>query len=231
MKKIFILSLFCLLSFYGYSQKVNISIIRTKDAASSEWQILDENYHQLIWENEFSDADSVSFSLDAERRYFLQVSITDILKQGVPLYTVLIDNEYILSAGLETEPGDYFYPFFTGTRESQTKIIGGANVSISDFPWQIYLISGSYQCGGSIISSGWVVTAAHCVKTTSGTTIPAASMTITAGSSTPTTSGTKYYVSQVIPHPYYNSSTLENDIALLKVSSTINCTNCKPVKI
>jgi hypothetical protein len=56
-------------------------------------------------------------------------------------------------------------------------------------------------------------------------------MAIIAGSSTPTTSGTRYYVSQVIPHPNFNSTTLENDIALLKVSSTISCTNCKPIKL
>lgn len=56
-------------------------------------------------------------------------------------------------------------------------------------------------------------------------------MAITAGSSTPTISGTKYCVSQVIPHPNFNSTTLDNDIALLKVSSTISCTNCKPIKL
>jgi secreted trypsin-like serine protease len=231
MRKLLILFLLCLLPLFGYSQKVNVGIIRTKDAALSEWQILDENYRQVIQENEYPDADSVVFSLEAGRRYFLQVSITDILKPGIPLYTLLLDNEYILSAGSETEPGDYFYPFFAGTRESQTKIIGGSDASISDFPWQIYLIAGNYQCGGSIISPGWVVTAAHCVKTTSGSTIPASSMTITAGSGTPTTSGTKYYVNEVIPNPSYSSTTLENDIALLKVSNTISCTDCKPVKL
>jgi hypothetical protein len=231
MRKSLILFLFCLLPLFGYSQKVNVCIIRTKDAAKAEWQILDENYRQVIQENEYPDADSIVFSLEAGKRYFLQISIIDIIKPGAPVYTLLLDNEHILSAGSETEPGDYFYPFFTGTREIQTKIVGGANASISDFPWQIYLISGIYQCGGSIISPGWVVTAAHCVKNTNGSTISASSMTITAGSSTPTTSGTKYYVSQVIPHPSFNSTTLENDIALLKVNGTISCTDCKPVKI
>jgi hypothetical protein len=56
-------------------------------------------------------------------------------------------------------------------------------------------------------------------------------MAITAGSSTPTTSGTRYYVSQVIPHPNFSGTTLENDIALLKVSSSISCANCKPIKL
>jgi len=230
MKKVLIISLLFLISFYGYSQKVSVTIVSTRGAGSSEWQVLDENYLQVIRGDEYP-GDSIVFSLEANKRYFLQVSITDILKPGVPLYTVLLDKEYILSAGSETEPGDYFYPFFTGTRETQTKIIGGTDAAISDFPWQIYFISGNYQCGGSIISPGWVVTAAHCVKNTSGNTISPSLMAIIAGSSTPTTSGTRYYVSQVIPHPNFNSTTLENDIALLKVSSTISCTNCKPIKL
>ena len=231
MKKVFVASLLCLISVCGYSQKVNVAIVRTKGAASSEWQILDENYLQVIREKEYPDADSVVFSLEANKRYFLQVSIIDILKPGVPLYTVLLDNEYILKSGQETEPGDYFYPFFTGIREEQAKIVGGSDASISDFPWQIYLISGNYQCGGSIISPGWVVTAAHCVKNTSGNTISPSQMAITAGSSTPTSSGTIYYVSQVIPHPNFNSTTLVNDIALLKIIGTINCSDCKPIKL
>jgi len=230
MKKILVISLLFLISFYGYSQKVSVAIVSTRGAAISEWQILDENYLQVIRGDEYP-GDSIVFSLEANKRYFLQVSITDILMPGVPLYTVLLDKEYILSAGSETEPGDYFYPFFTGTREAQTKIIGGTDAAISDFPWQIYLISGNYRCGGSIISPGWVVTAAHCVKNTSGNTISPTLMIITAGSSTPTISGTRYYVSQVIPHPNFNSTSLENDIALLKVSSTISCANCKPVKL
>jgi hypothetical protein len=231
MKKIFILLLLCLLSFYCYSQKVSVCLLKSKDAGRSEWQILDGNYRQVIREDEYPDADSVVFSLEAERHYYLQVSISEIFKPGVPLYTLLIDNESVLDAGSESESGDYFYPFFTGTREAQTKITGGTDAAISDFPWQIYLITGIYQCGGSIIAPGWVVTAAHCVRNSSGNTIPASSMVITAGTANPTTSGTKYYVTQVIPHESFSSTTLENDIALLKVSGTIGCTNCKPVKL
>jgi hypothetical protein len=70
MKKVFVASLLCLISVCGYSQKVNVAIVRTKGAASSEWQILDENYLQVIREKEYPDADSVVFSLEANKRYF-----------------------------------------------------------------------------------------------------------------------------------------------------------------
>jgi hypothetical protein len=231
MKKIVTSYLLLLVSFCGFSQKVNITIIRAKDAARSEWQILDENYRQVIREEEYPDADSIVFPLEAEKRYFLQVSIIDILKPGVDLYSVRFDNEHILDAGSEIEPGDYFYPFFTGTRKSQAKIIGGTDASISDFPWQIFLISNAYRCGGSIIAQGWVVTAAHCIFNTVGTTYPPSVISIVAGSTNPASSGTQYQVSEVIPHPSYNKTTFENDIALLRVTGTISCTNCKPIKL
>ena len=50
-----------------------------------------------------------------------------------------------------------------------TKIVGGTNANAADAPWQVALTSraGSdiYQaqfCGGTLINSDWVLTAAHC---------------------------------------------------------------------
>src|SRR5262245_44151527 len=51
------------------------------------------------------------------------------------------------------------------------RVVGGEPADIKDSPWQVALIFGRYSepfraqfCGGSIINSGWVVTAAHCVS-------------------------------------------------------------------
>ena len=48
------------------------------------------------------------------------------------------------------------------------RIIGGTETSSNEFPWQVYLVmetnSGSrLVCGGSLIDSKWVLTAAHCL--------------------------------------------------------------------
>lgn len=47
------------------------------------------------------------------------------------------------------------------------KIVGGVDATPGDFNWQVTLYSrGSFICGGSLINSAWVVTAAHCITPT-----------------------------------------------------------------
>ena len=106
---------------------------------------------------------------------------------------------------------------------SQSKIIGGGDVEISDYPWQVAV---SYQgldfaslCGGSIIGDSWVLTAAHCVDGEGG----ASSYTINAGSSDNFSyAGETYNVVQIISHPNYDDQWLHNDIALIQIEGTFN---------
>lgn len=45
------------------------------------------------------------------------------------------------------------------------RIVGGAEIEISEAPWQVSLLRfNSHTCGGSIISENYVLTAAHCVE-------------------------------------------------------------------
>jgi len=48
--------------------------------------------------------------------------------------------------------------------ELEQPIIGGAEASPGEWPWQAQLNkSGSHWCGGSLIADRWVLTAAHCI--------------------------------------------------------------------
>ena len=48
------------------------------------------------------------------------------------------------------------------------RIVGGAETNVGEFPWQAGLIISEskdyFRCAGSLISSEWVLTAAHCVE-------------------------------------------------------------------
>merc|ERR1739848_969315 len=48
---------------------------------------------------------------------------------------------------------------------SLQSVIGGTNAARGQWPWQILMQkNGRAMCGGTLISSRWVVTAAHCVS-------------------------------------------------------------------
>ncbi len=106
------------------------------------------------------------------------------------------------------------------------KIVGGTPAEIEDFPWQVVLIAGntpteirSAFCGGSIIGSQWILTAAHCLY---GISNPK-DVDIVSGSSYPKFpgQGDRVDVSHLIIHPKYNHETFENDIALLRLKRPI----------
>jgi secreted trypsin-like serine protease len=50
----------------------------------------------------------------------------------------------------------------------KVKVVGGQDAAIGDWGWQVSMnISGRFGCGGSLINNEWIVTAAHCVGSSS----------------------------------------------------------------
>lgn len=54
--------------------------------------------------------------------------------------------------------------FPTFAEDDDDKIVGGYTCPENSVPYQVSLNSGYHFCGGSLISSQWVVSAAHCYK-------------------------------------------------------------------
>nr|XP_057906538.1 trypsin-3 [Doryrhamphus excisus] len=78
-----------------------------------------------------------------------------------------------------------------------------------------------HLCGGSLITRDWVITAAHC-------DIGVDKMTIVAGDySLIIYEGTEQEIvpKLLVPHPKYSSSTNNNDIMLIKLSSPVDLNN------
>uniref|UniRef100_H2UMW2 trypsin n=1 Tax=Takifugu rubripes TaxID=31033 RepID=H2UMW2_TAKRU len=97
--------------------------------------------------------------------------------------------------------------------DEDDKIVGGYECRKNSVAYQVSLNSGYHFCGGSLISSTWVVSAAHCYKSRIQVRLGEHNIAVN--------EGTEQFINsaKVISHPNYNSKNLDNDIMLIKLSS------------
>jgi len=111
-----------------------------------------------------------------------------------------------------------------------SRIVNGVDSEVGQWPWQISLhYKGSngfsHICGGSLIDSNWVLTAAHCVEFDTVTS----NFRVVLGKHKQTVVGEQEEtvdVERIILHENYNQgSGIPNDIALLKLSKAASTSN------
>ncbi|MEC7903931.1 MAG: trypsin-like serine protease, partial [Verrucomicrobiota bacterium] len=99
----------------------------------------------------------------------------------------------------------------------QPRIVGGQVAEQDEFPW-IVSLQGPWSCGASLIGPEWILTAAHCVVDDDGNVLPAEDIQLAVGQLYLSEVSTYYAAEQVIVHPGYDSWTMENDIALIRLA-------------
>lgn len=117
----------------------------------------------------------------------------------------------------------------SGARRARTAIVGGTQISITQAPWQVFVVAflsetDELLCGGSILDETEVLTAGHCVfNPSTRTRIPAEQIVVVAGTSDLEIFEAEEqfsFASSVRVHPYFtydpeSTSAVPDDVAVL----------------
>ncbi|KAM6139877.1 LOW QUALITY PROTEIN: trypsin I-P1-like [Pterocles gutturalis] len=96
--------------------------------------------------------------------------------------------------------------------DDDDKIVGGYTCAANSVPYQVSLNVGYHFCGGSL-NSQWVLSAAHCYKSRIQVQLGKHNLALTESSQQ------LISAAKIIRHPNYSSSTLNNDIMLIKLAT------------
>ena len=106
------------------------------------------------------------------------------------------------------------------------RIVGGKETAPNQYPWQVALMQckdcSNSMCGATIISKDYILTAAHCTQNGDTYWVKVGEHDMTVPDAT---DKAILLETTVINHKDYDSNTMVNDIALLKLKTPLTFTD------
>uniref|UniRef100_A0A8C4V431 Mitochondrial peptide methionine sulfoxide reductase n=1 Tax=Falco tinnunculus TaxID=100819 RepID=A0A8C4V431_FALTI len=141
--------------------------------------------------------------------------ITTEIREAPEFYYAEDYHQQYLKCGLR--------PSHKSFRDSGKMIAARRYAKAGEFPWHVSIQSkGKHICGGTIISRSWILTVAHCF----GEEVPP-DLTVAVGGNDLSLPLEEHKLESLIIHEGFDNTSMENDVALILLSSPIQFSNEK----
>ena len=166
------------------------------------------------------------------RFFFYTYVFILVLVCGTVTYRTATTTPAVLSPTSTTAPPNEEEDVFISWSSSDThgadpRIVGGNEAEYGSAPYmaRIYsIVDQQFICGGSLLDQQWILTAAHCIKYRDRVNLRPSDISVFLGDhdSLATERYQKQrHVAEVIIHSNYDDMTLNNDIALLRITPSL----------